>query len=425
MRARYLEWRKGFDSLVGDVNGQFNLLERRLQAVEPLFRRAQSSAITSRLELSDWLSGRGVIQDSRRETRSILRGLYRRGFDLYIVMAPQYVTRCLALTDRISAAILGEGVELVGEPSLHFGDVVPCAGDTHEWGPDTIGVRIILRTASLQATALCEFRVEAATERISLTPSALVSVCHSDPAVRSELRQRARQALQRLEFPLNAGVGKVSLPGQVDAHLYGEEVSRCLILYLKQEKGRRAKREVIVPPSLPNADVLVRVFLPQLKQQIETAIHEVAAQNAADYRPVSGSLSDGPAIDANDRSLRFSAHFDFLQQGGTNPLEWEYWVKFDLGMKAVLTPKGADGFTVETTVISDRVTSVGGRWRQGGDLFTINVDDARVLNFIGAAKTGMNGKHFNSDLTLNNLFIKDISYTTDSIYLIADMLTCS
>jgi hypothetical protein len=425
VRAHYQAWRKNFDSLTSEINRGFDVLETTLSKVEPRSARAQTASISNTRELSSWTSTEGHISLTRREARLLVRGIQQRGFDFYLVLAPGYVRRCVGLVERLNSAIAGAGVELTGAPTLHFGDAVSCGSGTHQWGLDTIGLVLPLRKGQLEAKALLEFRVDVTSERLSLTPAALVSICHNDRAVRAVLRERAREAMATLAFPINSPVAKVSMPGQGEGTVFGEEVSRGLALFVKQGKGRRPNREVIIPPSLPDADALVRLFLPQLAQQIQRAIGDVAGQNAGDYRHVTAGLRGGPSIDVQGRALTFGAFFNLLQQGGTNPLEWEYWVNTELGMKATLTPQGRAGFTVTTTVVSDRVASVGGRWRQGGDLFSIDVADQRVLNFVGAAKTGMNGKQFQSDLKLDNLSVRDIAYYPDSVYLVADLLTCS
>lgn len=425
MRLQYQTWRKDFDSLVGEINRGFDVLETATAKLEPGFAGAQSRSISNTRELESWVSRDGSVSQTRRDARLLVRGIQRRGFDFYLVLAPRYVTRCVGLVDRLNTAITEAGVELAEAPTLHFGDAAPCNAGKNEWGLDTIGLSLSLRKGQLEAKALLEFRVDATSERVSLTPAALVSICHNDAAVRAALRDRAREALRTLAFPIESPVAKISMPGQGEGTIFGEEVSRGLTLFVKQGKGRRPNRDVVLPPSLPDGDALVRLFLPQLAQQIQRAIGEVAAQNAGDYRYVSAGLQGGPNIDVQGRALTFGAHFNLLQQGGSNPFEWEYWVNAELGMKATLTPQGQAGFMVTTAVVSDRVASVGGRWRQGGDLFSIEVSDQRVLDFVGAAKTGMNGKQFRSDLKLDNLSVKDIAYYPDSVYLVADLLTCS
>lgn len=214
------------------------------------------------------------------------------------------------------------------------------------------------------------------------------------------------------------------MPGHGEGAVFGEEVSGGLALFVKQGNGRRPNRGGTVPPSLPEADALVRLFLPQLAQQIERALGEVAAQNAADYRYVTAGLRVWPSIDLQGGALMFGAFFGLHQQGGTNPFEWEYWIDAELGMRATLTPQGRAGFIVTTTVVSDRVASAAGRWRQGGT-YPISFTNPEVLSFLGIATTGMNGKQIQSDLKLDNLSVREVLYYPDSVYLVADLLTCS
>lgn len=426
MRARYIAWRKTFDSLIATIDGAFDSLEATLTSIEPKYARTQFISTAHTRELASWTASEGHITSARRDARHWLRGVHRRGFDFYVVLTPTYIDRCVGLIDRLTDALAKAGVEPAAAPTLHFGDPVPCTPGVHEWSLDTVGLSIPLRAGQFEARALLELRVQAASDRFSLEPAALVSVCYGDGAVRTALRERAREAINSVAFPLSAGIGKVSLPGQEgNGSVFGEEVSGGLALLLKDQKGRRPHRDVSVPKPLPKADALVRLFIPQLTEQIQRAIGQVAAENAGDYRYVTAGLRGTPEIDVAGRAIKFRAYFNLLQQGGTNPLEWEYWVNTELGLTASLSPRGVNGFGVTTTVTSDKVESFGGRWRQGGGLFSIQVDDQRVLGFVGATKTGMHGRRFESNLKLTNLSVRDVAYFPDSVFLVADLLSCS
>lgn len=175
MRLQYQTWRTSVDSLISEIRSGLDVVGATSSGISPRFASAQTASISITAELSSWISTEGSISLTRREARLLVRGILRRGFDFYFVLAPPYLTRCVGLIESVSSAIADAGVELTGEPSLHFGDAVSCASGTHHWGLDTIGLTLPLRRGQLEAKALLEFRVDATSERVSLVPAALVA----------------------------------------------------------------------------------------------------------------------------------------------------------------------------------------------------------------------------------------------------------